>query len=668
MPDSNDTPPAAAGSPVDSAIDTDTDTGTDIGSRELFTWVKVGLLRYQQQGPVEHDDEIAVLKQQLATALTGFDQMRWSEIDLLLAEHLMQVGGGLSALVVDPARDLPQLFLFTLCSAIELDRDAARALARVQGIGRPGWLQIGTATAVLDFLFPRADPLDISDCRLARERLLLFDGPGPAVLQHVYTSGDHWKALQSGQLLSEFEPIEAPADGASGGLAPAELVAHAAALLRGGNGVALQTDHHSARGLVAQVAAVLQRRAVAISQSDWQQRSVRAVARYADWLPLVDCLRADAGVTAAAGIDGQSVLLVRSDQALPDRHIRLTLPSADSEARRQWWRSWIGDHPALLPLASAKLSYAAIERIGRQLPQPDAAQLPRRIRQVRTADGSAHLRRVALPVDTHIDDAMLVLPSSTQDALERCYQRCLQREYQHLGMGATIRATASNGVVLLFSGASGTGKTLASAWLASRLAAPLYRIDLAMVMNKYVGETEKNLSLALDEAARDDVILLFDEADALFGKRSEGSHGGDRFANMLTNFLLSRIETHSGIVVLTTNAGNRMDSAFVRRIDIAVEFLAPRFAERLLLWQRLLAGRAPAPGPLRRIARHCELSPGHVRNIVVNACCWYPEQTPLTVAVLWQALDEEYRKAGRSMPSQLMALKEPGADATDIDA
>ncbi|MEJ2323069.1 MAG: ATP-binding protein [Gammaproteobacteria bacterium] len=324
----------------------------------------------------------------------------------------------------------------------------------------------------------------------------------------------------------------------------------------------------------------------------------------------------------------------------------------------EWWKEWIDDVEALTALASSSLNQAAVRRIGKQLLRPADSDLLQQIRVVRSADGTAHLKRVAIPVDTWVTEEMLIFPDETHRALEQCFTRTLERDYARLGMGESIRATANPGVMFLFSGASGVGKTLASSWLASRLGAPLFKIDLALVLNKYIGETEKNISLALDEAAKSDVILLFDEADALFGKRTDSSHSGDRYSNMLTNYLLSRIETHPGIVILTTNAGGRMDPAFQRRIDIAIEFQSLQYRERIRLWEAMLADRNPGRALCQRIARYCELPPGNVRNVVINACCWHPDETPLSAHAIWLGLDEEYRKVGRSMPSQLMALKE----------
>lgn len=620
---------------------------------QLFAWARSGLLRHGQSLGLPGLDDPEPLRRRLGQALGGYEAMEWPEIDLLLAEMVRDSGSGLAALVPDPSRDLPSLYLFSLAAAVELDAGIQPVLARIQPPSANGWLRVGSADALLAGLFPDAPALDIPACPLARHRLLMFDGNGPAVGQQLYTSRDFWLALAEGRLLSEFHPLELPADGT----AAEELLRAGVRALNDGQGLALHSDPHSARDWVAVLAARLGRRPVTIAHEDWRQRSVRAVARFADWLPLVDCRLHEGIPLEADEVQRQAVLLLRGDQQMPDGYRQLVLPPLDRERRRRWWSGRLDDPDQARILASARLGRGVMERIADQL-EGGGADLLRQVRSLRGADASSHLRRVAQAVDTHCEDSMLVLADDTRTALDNCRRRCLHREYADLGMGESIRATARSGVIMLFSGPSGTGKTLASAWLASRLGAPLYKIDLAMVMNKYVGETEKNLSLALDEAAKSDVMLLFDEADALFGKRSDNSQGGDRFANMLTNFLLSRIETHPGLVVLTTNAGSRMDSAFVRRIDVAVEFRPLEFEQRLQLWQRLLARRDPGGDLCRRIARHCELAPGHVRNIVVNACCWHPEEIPLSAASLWHALDEEYRKANRSMPSQLMALKE----------
>src|SRR5262249_53019123 len=143
----------------------------------------------------------------------------------------------------------------------------------------------------------------------------------------------------------------------------------------------------------------------------------------------------------------------------------------------------------------------------------------------------------------------------------------------------------SPGVRALFTGPSGTGKTLAAGWLATRLGLPLYRVDLASVTSKYIGETEKNLARLLARAERTEALLLFDEADSLFGKRTEVREANDRFANAQTNYLLQRMETFDGIALLTSNSRARFDAAFARRLDMVIEFPPPAVSERRALWE-----------------------------------------------------------------------------------
>ena len=163
-----------------------------------------------------------------------------------------------------------------------------------------------------------------------------------------------------------------------------------------------------------------------------------------------------------------------------------------------------------------------------------------------------------------------------------------------LGVSATTRYRP--GVRALFTGPSGTGKTLAAGWIATRLGLPLYRVDLASVTSKYIGETEKNLAQLLARAEQAEVILFFDEADSLFGKRTDITDSNDRFANAQTNYLLQRIENYDGIVLLTSNSQARFDTAFARRIDFVIEFSQPAPEERRAIW---LSHLGP---PLRRRA------------------------------------------------------------------
>ena len=624
-----------------------------VSTAHLFDWVRAGLLRFEQNNLNDITAENSQYEEQIAQALTGYADMHWHEINHLLMLNLQQSENGVGVLLQQTDADLSQFFLFTLCSAIEIERDVAMRVANIQNVSQPGWLQVGFAMEILQFLFTLPGTLDVTQYRLVTEQLLIINGKGPMFSRHLYTSVDYWKAISERRLLPEFTEVTD-----YGISLETKTLQFCSEILQRNNLLALEADHKTAEAVVLGLSPGTGLTPVVMQHDDWLQTSIRALIRYADWLPLVNCVKTDASLLHFFNDFTAAILLVRSDQQLPENCIKIDLPLSDAEQRRSWWQQLVSDQQSLTALASSSLSQAAVRRIGLQLLRPDDEDVLQQIRKIRSHDGTAQLRKVAMPVETWVTQAMLIFPQDTQNSLQKCFQRTLERDYQRLGMGDSIRATANAGVMLLFSGASGTGKTLASSWLACRLGAPLFKIDLSMIMNKYVGETEKNLAVALDEAAKSDVVLLFDEADALFGKRSDSSGGGDRYANMLTNFLLSRIETHPGIVILTTNAGSRMDTAFQRRIDIAVDFQPLPYEERIRLWEAMFATRNPGKAICQRIARYCELAPGHVRNVVINACCWYPDEIPLTAYSIWQGLEEEYRKVGRSMPSQLMALKE----------
>ncbi len=247
--------------------------------------------------------------------------------------------------------------------------------------------------------------------------------------------------------------------------------------------------------------------------------------------------------------------------------------------------------------------------------------------------------------------------------------RCLARADAGAELGPLLRGRLSHGVKSLFIGASGTGKTLTAQWLADRLARPLVRVDLAAVVSKYIGETEKNLAHLLSRAEHLDAVLLFDEADSLFGARTDVKQANDRYANMQTNYLLQRLETFHGVAVLTSNSKARFDDAFLRRLDAVVEFPLPDVAERRALWS-LHLGDAPAldPAVLNAVAALVDLPGGHIRNAVLTAALLARQRRQdadgdtdaceSTVAGLHaddlrEALALEYRKLGQRPPDSL---------------
>ena len=213
-------------------------------------------------------------------------------------------------------------------------------------------------------------------------------------------------------------------------------------------------------------------------------------------------------------------------------------------------------------------------------------------------------------------------------------------------------ASGNCGVRALFSGPSGTGKTLAARVLASSLQKDLYQLDLSAVVNKYIGETEKNLNRILERAEELDIVLLMDEGDALLTQRTDVHNSNDRFANLETNFLLQRLESFDGVLIITTNGRGRIDPAFERRMDVVINFHAPDAEERWNLWQTHLPAECSVDEHLlNEISSRCELNGGQIRNAVMHASLLAMDNGGIvTSAYLEAAIRREYIKQGSVCP------------------
>ena len=187
----------------------------------------------------------------------------------------------------------------------------------------------------------------------------------------------------------------------------------------------------------------------------------------------------------------------------------------------------------------------------------------------------------------------LVLPKDTLAQLQELCQQVRHRTQVYTTWGFDQRLSLGKGAIALFTGDSGTGKTLSAEILAKELGLDLYQVDLSMVVSKYIGETEKNLSHVFSEAQASNAILFFDEADALFGKRSETKDAHDRYANIEINYLLQRVETYEGVIILASNLSKNIDSAFVRRLHFSIEFPFPNEAYRLQIWRNIFPTQVP---------------------------------------------------------------------------
>jgi hypothetical protein len=296
-------------------------------------------------------------------------------------------------------------------------------------------------------------------------------------------------------------------------------------------------------------------------------------------------------------------------------------------------------------------SYAALAGRERGVTLADVQQASRALhRQV--------LDTLAVHVSATGDWGCLAVSGETADELRNLENRCRYRELLHDSVGEMLGAQLNTGVRALFSGNSGTGKTLAARLLAASLQMDLYRLDLSTVVNKYIGETEKNLSQIFARAEELDVILLLDEGDALLTQRTGVSNSNDRYANLETNYLLQRLEAFEGILVVTTNAGERIDSAFQRRMDVVVSFLPPDATERWAIWQlHLPPAHRVELSLLEEVAQRCELTGGQIRNAVLHASSLALEGGGLMNSMHFEAgVRREYRKSGSVCPLRSRTL------------
>jgi SpoVK/Ycf46/Vps4 family AAA+-type ATPase len=221
-----------------------------------------------------------------------------------------------------------------------------------------------------------------------------------------------------------------------------------------------------------------------------------------------------------------------------------------------------------------------------------------------------------VPVATWND---LVLPELQLQTLKQLVAQSRHRLLVYETWGFAAKGRRGLGLSALFSGPSGTGKTLAAEVLAHELKLDLYRVDLSAVVSKYIGETEKNLKQVFDAAETGGVLLLFDEADALFGKRAEVKDSHDRYANIEVGYLLQRMESFQGLAILTTNLKSSLDKAFQRRLRFSVDFPFPDAAQREAIWARTFPSATPTRDlePVR--LSHLNMTGGNIRNIALNA-------------------------------------------------
>ncbi|MEA5420033.1 ATP-binding protein [Spirulina sp. CCNP1310] len=333
--------------------------------------------------------------------------------------------------------------------------------------------------------------------------------------------------------------------------------------------------------------------------------------------------------------------------------LTLELPPLSYAERYTLWQEHLGDRtpPAtqLYPLvAQFNLNAEAIAAacIATQASPP--AELPSALWQICRRQARPQLEHLAQRIEATATWEDLILPERDKTILRDIAIQVQQRATVYEDWGFAGKSSRGLGISTLFAGASGTGKTMAAEVLAREFELDLYRIDLSAVSSKYIGETEKNLRQIFDAAEAGGVVLLFDEADALFGKRTQVKDSHDRHANLEVSYLLQRMEAYQGLAILTTNLKDSLDSAFLRRLRFVINFPFPNVEYRRQIWQHIFPKKTPLGDLDYQELAQLDVAGGNIRAIALNSAFLAASMNePVMMKHLLQAAQAEYLKLGR---------------------
>src|SRR5256886_13789071 len=390
----------------------------------------------------------------------------------------------------------------------------------------------------------------------------------------------------------------------------------------------------------------------------------------ADDLDRADAVRTGAITRLMMQINGPLMISCRERYRLPQRQLRPIItfdvrkPSVSEQ--RSAWQSALGGvklnghveglvSQFILSASAIRAASAEVLGIGEEalsaihersaVPSAEHEVLGALLWDACRVQARPGLDDLAQRIEPVADWDDLVLPEVQRQLLREIAAHVRRRATVYETWGVGSRGTRGLGISALFAGASGTGKTLAAEVLAHELRLDLYRIDLSSVVSKYIGETEKNLRRVFDAAEEGGAVLLFDEADALFGQRSEVKERHDRYANIEVSYLLQRMEAYRGLAILTTNLRSALDPAFLRRLRFVVQFPFPDAAQRTEIWRRIFPAETPVDGlDAERLAR-LNVAGGNIRNVALGAAFLAAEdRAPVGMEHLLQAARTEYAK------------------------
>jgi hypothetical protein len=555
--------------------------------------------------------------------------------------------------------------LLLLCAGVEMDARIAAACAETTGrsaasfslalsvLEQPHWSALTPGRPLRRWRLLEVEAGALSSAALRIDERVLHELAGIGLLD--------------ARLQPLLRPVELPELAAPSQRQRAEALV---ALARAGSMPSLTVqlvgdDPAGAEDVAALAAAQLGQRLLAIRAEDlpaaavdletlatlWQREAVLGGAA----LLVQGADAASAAAAFAERVETPLFLAVRDALVLRRPALVQDVPRPDATEQKQLWELALGTMAGALNgaldgvAAQFRLSAQAIAESGRRVGQRVAAgdSPAGALWSVCTRSGRRGLDGLAqrLAAAAGWDD--LVLPDAQLASLRQLAMHVRRRTQVYESWGFGRNGARGLGVSALFAGESGTGKTLAAEVLAAELHLDLYRIDLSAVVSKYIGETEKNLRRVFDAAEDGGAVLLFDEADALFGKRSEVRDSHDRYANIEVSYLLQRMEAYRGLAILTTNLKSALDPAFQRRLRFIVHFPFPDAGQREAIWQRAIPPGAPTAGlDVRKLAR-LHVTGGGIRNIALNAAFLAADTgEPIGMGHLLAAARAESGKAG----------------------
>ena len=383
-------------------------------------------------------------------------------------------------------------------------------------------------------------------------------------------------------------------------------------------------------------------------------------------------------------VDAQSFLSFLSSAATLNlqgsfgrqRFIEIDLPVPDYEQRREIWTQCLAGHSVAQDVdvraVAAKYSLTrgqiidavATARTYALWRSPQGSEITEEdVRRACHAHSNQSLDKLAQRIEPKYRWDDIVLYEDTVGQLKDIVEMVAYKPIVHDAWGFDRKLSVGKGVSALFYGEPGTGKTMAANIIANELGMELYKIDISTVVSKYVGETEKNLSRIFFEAENSNAVLFFDEADALFGKRTEVKDAHDRYANVEVSYLLQRIEEFSGIVILASNFSQNIDEAFERRLRFIVQFPFPDEQSRLRIWQNVFPEETPLEPDIdfALLAGKLRISGGNIANIALTAAFYAARSGgPVGFEHLLRACRNEYRKTGRLWNAKELELVAPG--------